>query len=206
MSASIRPFRLAAAVLVGAALLACDDATSTGPPDGTAAVSVLLTDDPGDVAEAWVDVREVYLQGGDAGGRTVLFEGPTGPIDLLTLTDDFQALAMDVEVPAGVYGQLRVVIGGAAVVTEGGETYATEGFAPPGAAGGADGVLQCPSCDTSGFKVLLQGRGLDLVDPNETLIVDFEVGESFLRPAGGSGRWTLQPTLRLFGNPQDAME
>lgn len=199
-----RPLRLGAALLLGATLLACDDAGSTGPRDGTSSVSLLLTDDPGDVVEAWVDVREVYLQGGGR-GRVVLFEGPTGPIDLMTLADEFRALALDVDVPAGEYGQLRVVIDGAAVVTEAGAVHATAGFLPPGAAA-SDGELVCPSCDTSGFKVLLQGRELDLVDDLETLIVDFSVDESFLRPAGGSGRWTLRPTLRLFGNPEDAAD
>lgn len=194
---------LAALVLVGA--LACDDSGSTGPADGTASVTLLLTDAPGDLAEAWVDVREVYLQGGVARGRTVLFEGPTGPMDLTTLADDFQALAADVDVPAGHYGQLRVVIDGAAVVTESGEVFATDGFVPPGG-GEADGALVCPSCDTAGFKVVLQGRELDLVDDIETLIVDFDVDESFVRPAGMSGRWTLRPTLKLFGNPEDTMD
>lgn len=205
MTALHRSSALVAALVLALSPLACDDAGSTGPAGETASVTVLLTDDPGDLVHAWVDVREVYLQGGDAEGRLVLFEGPTGPIDLLTLVDEFRALTADIEIPAGSYGQLRMVIDGAAVVTEAGETFATEGFAAPGV-GAVDGELACPSCDATGIKVLLRGRDLDLVDDPETLILDFEVDESFVRPAGRSGRWMLRPTIELFGNPEDAAD
>jgi hypothetical protein len=165
-----------------------------------------LTDDPGDVAHAWVDIGEIYLQGGpgdvdddDVGGRVTLFTGPTGPIDLLDLLDQTAELANAV-IPSGRYGQLRVVLEGAAVELENGEIFATDGFDPPGGSP-VSGELVCPSCGTSGFKVLLQGRELDLLDPEEILVLDFDAGESFVREAGMSGRWILTPVVKLFESP-----
>lgn len=184
-------------------ILACAD-DSTGPDDegATTSVTLLLTDDPDDLAHAWVDIQQVYLQGGDANGRLILFEGPTGLIDLLPLLDDVATLADGVEIPSGSFGQLRVVIAGAAVETMEGEIFATDGTTPPGG-GEVDGEIVCPSCDASGFKVLLQGRDLSLVDEIETLVMDFEVDESFVRPAGQSGRWMIQPVIKLFASPEE---
>lgn len=197
------PFgRLAALCCLALALSACDD----GPAglEGQTAVTVVLTDAPGDVVHAWVDIREIYLQGGGdgdeentAGGRTVLFTGPTGPLDLLALVEDPADLGT-VIIPARRYGQLRVVMDGAAVEIEDEGVYTTSGFVPPGG-GPVAGELVCPSCDTSGFKVLLQGRDLDLTQAEELLVLDFAVDESFLRQAGMSGRWIVTPVIRLFG-------
>lgn len=198
------PLALLSALLIALAPLACSDSNPAGA-GRTSTVAVLLTDDPDDLVHAWVIVREVYLQGTpeeeEAGGRVVLYSGPSGVIDLLELADDFLELA-EVDVPAGEYGQMRLVLDGAALETEGGEVFATAGFPVPGGAG-ADGGLQCPSCGQTGIKVLLQGRDLSIEAAFETLLMDFEVGESFARPGGQSGMWTLQPVVRLFDDPAD---
>lgn len=199
------------ATLLVAALVApaCDDSGGPAGSGDPTSVTVLLTDDPGDVVHAWVDIGEIYLQGGegdedndDAGGRVTLFSGPTGPIDLLELLDAAEEL-VNVVIPSGRYGQLRVVLEGAAIELENGEVFATDGFDPPGTSP-VTGELVCPSCNTSGFKVLLQGRELDLLDPEELLVLDFDAGESFAREAGMSGRWIVTPLIKLFDDPADA--
>lgn len=184
---------------------------STGDPEeespssdaATSSVTVLLTDDPLDLEHAWVDIQRVYLQGGDANGRLVLFEGPTGWIDLLPLADDVEELVESVEIPSGSFGQLRVVINGAAVETGDGEIFATRGSDPPGEEP-VTGTIGCPSCSTSGFKVLLQGRDLSLLESTEIMVLDFDVEESFVHQAGKSGRWMLRPVIKLFGDPAEA--
>ena len=169
-------------------------------------MTVLLTDAPGDIVHAWVDIGEIYLQGNEedesAGGRVTLFTGPSGPLDLFELIDD-PAILDTVVIPAGRYGQLRVVLEGAAIELEEGDVLATAGFDPPGAKA-VTGELVCPSCNTSGFKVLLQGRDLDLLGDEELLVIDFDTGDSFIREAGMSGRWILTPVIKLFDDPADA--
>jgi hypothetical protein len=201
--------RLVTLLLAGLVAPACDDSGGPAGSGDPTSVTVLLTDDPGDIVHAWVDIGEIYLQGGegdaeddDAGGRVTLFTGPTGPIDLLELVDDAEELG-NVVIPAGRYGQLRVVLEGAAIELENGEIYATDGFDPPGASP-VTGEIVCPSCGTSGFKVLLQGRELDLLDPEELLVLDFDAGESFIREAGMAGRWIVTPVIKLFDDLADA--
>jgi len=178
------------------------------PPAGnaTSSVTVLLTDDPADVTSAWVDIRQVYLQGGDANGRLILFEGPTGYIELLALVDDVETLVESVDIPAGSFGQLRVVIEAAAVQFESGDVIVTKNSDLPEGVSEEDvtGELLCPSCTTSGFKVLLQGRDLSMLGSEEILVLDFDVEESFLRQAGNSGKWVMKPVIKLFDDPEDA--
>ena len=86
----------------------------------------------------------------------------------MTLCSDFQMMKISA---SGRYGQLRVVLNGAAIQLDNGEIYATDNFDPPVILP-VTGELVCPSCSTSGFKVLLQGRGLDLLDAEELLVLD----------------------------------
>lgn len=193
-------------------IAACDDSGSTGPADGAARVSLLLTDAPGDLEAAVVTITDIYLQGGggEDDGRVYLRQGDPVTTDLLSLSNDVVEIVDDYEIPAGNYSQLRFVISGAYLEVEneeGGTTiYATspdyEGL-PAGVE--ADGDLQCPSCAQSGFKVLLgplngnddeDWEGEVMFDGEQTILVDFDVSRSFGHEAGNSGKWVMRPTLK----------
>ncbi len=173
------------------------DAGGPGGGVSTSSVTVLLTDAPNDLVHAWVDIREVYLQGGpDSGGRTVLLDQPTGLIDVLPLASQAMTLIQSVDIPSGKYAQLRIVIGGLAIETEGGEVLATKGTDVPGGLT-PTGEIKCPSCDTSGFKVGLQGfDDLSLLS-DAVLTVDFDAAQTFVHQAGNSGKWVVKPVLKL---------
>lgn len=198
-------------------MVACESTDTTGPADGSARVSLLLTDAPGDVEAAVVTITDIYLQGGGSEGRVYLRQDEAVTTNLLDLSNDVIELVDDYEIPAGTYSQLRFVISGAYLEVEnsdGGTTiYATspdyEGL-PTGAE--VDGELHCPSCAQSGIKVLLSPVNGDfdddVEDPEEiedepvvfdgeqTILVDFDVSRSFGKAAGNSGRWIMRPTLK----------
>ena len=204
-------------VLIPLVAAGCDEPSTTAPGlDASAHLSLLLTDAPADLEEAVVTIRDIYLQGGDAGGRVYLRQDDPVTTDLLTLANDVVEIVDDYEVPAGAYSQLRFVIDGAylRVHRRPGEPtiYATsddyEGL-PPGVR--PDGRLICPSCAQSGFKVLLapeRGSWHDdddlgqigdaelYLEGDETILVDFDVSRSFGHAAGNSGQWIMRPTLR----------
>ena len=175
---------------------ACD--SSVGGND-SGRLTLLLTDAPGDFQEAVVTISSIYLQGDansdNESGRVMLRTGPV-TTDLLTLANDVATLVDAVEVPAGTYGQLRFVIDGGYVRIEtetGSEVYSTPGYSEAPAV--VDGELMCPSCGTSGIKVNLQGN-LEVDGTAETLLVDFDVSETFGHEAGASGRWVMHPSLK----------
>lgn len=201
MFASLRRTAGAALTVVLAAVTAasCDSPTSLR----TGELSVLLTDAPGDVVSAVVTIEQIYLQSdadGD-GGRIILHDEPV-TTDLLTLVGTTMTLVEDVEIPEGSYGQLRFVISGAYIEVEG-EAGATTIYAssptyaglPEGAVVG--GSLQMPSLAQSGLKVNLPSDVLVIdADGKVTLLVDFDVSQSFGKLAGGSGQWVMSPVLQ----------
>jgi hypothetical protein len=176
--------------------MACEDSMGSTP---TSRIRVLLTDAPGDFKAAVVTISQIYLQGSVADdpetGRVVLLDEPV-TTNLLTLVNDVASLVEGTSVAAGTYGQMRFVIDGAyiEVETETGTTvYATPGYAAAPAQ--VDGVLMCPSCAQTGIKVNFTG-GLQLEESTETILVDFDVAETFGREAGNSGRWIMRPSLK----------
>lgn len=195
---------MSAALAMVMAAAACGDGTG---PD-TTALTVLLTDAPGDVTTAVVTISQVYLQGddgeaeaeGEGGGREVLMDEPV-TVDLMTLQEDFATLVEGYEVASGSWGQLRFVITGGYIEVEGETAEESQIFAtspdyeglPEGAE--VDGDLQCPSCGQSGLKVIFAGP-LVLEGPEEQVVVDFDVSESYGKLAGGSGMWVMSPKLK----------
>ena len=119
-------------------------------------------------------------------------------VDLLTLADQWMTVVGDAEIPAGKYSQLRFVVTGAYLKVAG-ETgdkiYATSAdYAglPAGAVVG--GSLQTPSFSHSGLKVKFPG-GVT-VEGETSLLVDFDVAQSFGHQAGQGDKWVMHPVLK----------
>ena len=186
--------RIAPLVLLLLLAVGCSDATRSE----TALVSLALTDNPGDVDSVWVELREIYLQGGGAGGRvTLLSEGDAaglGLIELTQLAGTTLDLVSDVEISAGNYGQLRFVVDGAVLETEEGDVFTLNAEHPHGAI--ATGSLTCPSCTNTGIKVLLPGDVANLDGGAHVIVLDFDVSQSFGHPTGQPTAWVMHPVIR----------
>lgn len=186
--------RIVTLMAVAALAVGCSDGTSSDP----AYVSLALTDAPGDVDSVWVEIDEIYLQGGAADGRTPLLSSEDadglGLIELTRLPGTTVDLVSDVEVTAGNYGQLRFVIEGAVLETEGGDVYTLNASHPHGTP--ATGSLTCPSCTESGIKVLLPGDVANLEAGAHIIVIDFDVAQSFGHPTGDPTKWVMHPVIR----------
>lgn len=192
--------RLTLSVLLIGLGLASSDCGELPTEAGTARLTILLTDAQAGLEEAWVEITGIYLQGrsGESDEQVWLYGGgatasSVGMIDLLTLTDATVTMADELTVPAGVFGQLRIIVGDAVVKTAEGKVYATEGAAHPDGLP-IDGPLFCPSCSQTGFKVLMPGGALKLENEAKILLVDFDVAQSFGH-AAGSHAWVMHPVL-----------
>lgn len=203
----------AAAAFALFGLSACDDVS--GPADGSSRLSVLLTDAPGDVDSAWVQITEVRLQGETEGDATFEVPAENQWQELTSLANDGNGeqltadLVRSEEIPAGSYGQLRLMIGSAVLKAE---TSSPSPQAPSvpevfvmgepdwDQIAGLDGTeesgrLMCPSCPQTGIKVNLPDGGLALEGGETGLVLDFDVAQSFGRQAGASGMWVMKPTI-----------
>jgi len=159
-------------------------------------MSILLTDAPGDVAQAVVTIERIEIVGG-SGGPRVLMDTPSTE-DLTELTNEFVTLVDGYVLPQGNYSQLRIVVSEACigVETDGGsnEVYASTAAFAPECDGTLTGPLQMPSLSQTGIKVIFQGA--ISVDSDQTIVlIDFDVEESFGKLAGGSGQWVMDPTI-----------
>lgn len=194
-------------------LSACDGLSS--PDDGTPRLSVLLTDAPGDVQAAWVQITEIRLQGETDGEATFPVSEGNQWHNLVALANDGNGeqltaeLIQSEEIPPGTYGQLRLMIGSAVLQAE---TSSPAGPAPSVPSvfvmgspdweviEGLDGTeesgrLMCPGCPQTGIKVNLPDGSLTLESGETGLLLDFDVAQSFGRQAGASGMWVMRPVI-----------
>lgn len=192
----LRPWVAALAV---SALAACGggggtpgDGGTSGPSATTGRLSVSLTDSPAcGYDEAWVTVEKVRVHRNGAAG-----EGDAGwldiplpaaqplRVDLLTLTNGTLVPLGQVELPAGAYSQMRLVL---APNTAGNPL--ANAVKPTG---GALTPLTTPSGQQSGLKMNVNldvpaGQVLDVA-------IDFDACKSFVK-AGKSGKILLKPVL-----------
>lgn len=190
--------RLLLPLLAGTLVLGACESSSGLTGGDSARLTIQLTDAPGDLKEARVKISKVILQGTVAGDSTASrqeFTPATSEyIDLLKLAGGkFQDLVSGVTVPPGTYTQLRLVVSDAYVVTSDNRVFATSGAQLPAGTSSA-GELKCPGCGQSGFKVNFPG-GIAVDAGSNTLLVDFDVKQSFGHEAGKSGKFILKPVL-----------
>ena len=181
------PLALAASCVL---LTACDSDPS-GPGEG-ARLSVYLTDAPGDVERAWVEIVEISVRSGDD-GETFVPE-VVGLIELTDLVDELQLLVDEEELEPGDLDEIRLVIGDGVLEAKSGEVYVLGDPDLPDDLE-ATGELQCPSCQQSGIKVKISADDLELEEGDFALILDFDVAQSFGHRAGNSGRWVMHPVI-----------
>lgn len=177
--------------LMAVGLTGCNEGTLA--PEGQGTIVVFLTDAPGDVKEVWVEIVEMYIRG--EGDRVDLLDAPTDWIELTALNGSSLELVDGVELPAGTYHELRMVLGHAVLETLDGQVFMTDGAEHPDYPEDPDGSLNCPSCSQSGFKVKLPGGGIELTEDGYVMLADFDVSQSFGRERGNSGQWVMHPTI-----------
>lgn len=181
---------VAALFVMTAIVAACDDdpAGNGGDPR----VSILLTDAPGDVAEARIVIDEIAIMG-DADESAVVLSTDDWEGDLLDLRNTFATLVDEVEVPVGSYHQVRLKITEGCIETEEGDVFATDGF---DACGEPTGRLQMPSYAQSGLKIQLPPEAEVRTEGRTIVLLDFNVAESFGHEAGNSNMWVMTPVVR----------
>jgi len=200
----MRTFWRAAAWSAALGALGCGDGVGVGA-GGTTRLTLQLTDAPGDVfASATIDIGAIVLKA--QGGPALTLTEDAGEFDLLDLQDGVTATLASLDVPAGRYHQVRLVVESASVILADGLTFAD---------GSTTQALVVPSGARSGLKVNLfggdestGGRGGVEFAPGETILVlDFDVSRNFVltgpreAPTGALFKPLIRATVRdVAGN------
>lgn len=178
---SVKSLLLLAVIAIGA--VSCNDDDSSN--DGTARLSVRLTDAPGDYEEVLIDVQDVLIKSETSAGSdeesgwVSVGNVETGVYNLLDLTGGVTQLLASSDVPAGYLGQMRLVLGTEnKVKLEGQEDYEP---------------LSTPSAQQSGLKLQINQE----LEAGEqySFILDFDVEKSIV--VTGNGGYSLKPVIRV---------
>lgn len=155
---------------------ACDEATS---PDGTGQFSVALTDAPSAMfSEATVDIGAIQLVGEASGPITLTQDG--GVHDLLDLQNGVMADLATLDIEAGTYHQLRLIVESAEVTLAEGYEFSD---------GTTTRSLFVPSGAQTGVKVNLrhaentseESGGVEISSGETILVVlDMDVERNFV--------------------------
>ena len=188
------------ALTIGLGLLgvtACDSAgpTTESPDDGSTTAGtfdVRLTDAPGDVVQAIVTIKRVSVvpvedsSDGDAReGGVELLSDSSFSADLTKLQAGVDtALAGADSIPAGTYGQIRLVTADTADVLY--ETTSEDT---------ARATLKQPSASETGIKINFEPVTLDSPSDQAEVTLDFSVKDSFVK-AGESGMFIFKPVVQ----------
>ena len=174
-----------------------NDSPNTPEASGSATLTLRLTDAPGDLVHAWVEINQITLTGetdDDEEISITLFSGTTGMIDLLTLADATTDLVADHVLPSGTYKQLSFDFSSAVVETRDGQVLALSGSRHPDGKA-ITGELICGSCTPQRPNVKLPNNSLQLNNQAKVLLLDFDVSQSFGRDPSGSDSWYMRPAI-----------
>lgn len=189
-----RLISLLALIVTSLSFTACN--TNSG--SGTGTLKVSLTDAPAAYDEVNIEIRQVLVnQNGDAvdlnvdGEETISVDGENGWYSIMddsmtvNLLDYQNGIALDlgdIELEAGQYNQIRLLLGDNNNVVVNGETYA----------------LTTPSAQQSGYKLNVQADVQE--DQVYDLVIDFDASQSIT--VTGNNHHILKPVLRTV-NLQD---
>lgn len=162
-------------------------------PAGQGALRVALTDAPSCYENVFVTVEKVRVHQSDTageaeGGWHELTLSPAKRIDLVTLTNGLLDELGSMQLPAGRYSQVRLVLAGNSASGSGAVANAVKPI------GGQETALATPSATQSGLKLkanvdVAAGQTADLV-------LDFDACKSVVK-AGNSGRYNLKPVISV---------
>jgi hypothetical protein len=183
----MRRLTLLAAVLALAG--ACSDGTS---PGGTGRTQILLTDDPfpyGSIARVDVYIKEIAASttldtSGLNGPDWTVLARPERAFNLLDFQGGATALAGEVDLPAGQYRAVRLVIN-----TSLSHVIRLDGSEAP---------VHWPVPGDLPLYAYVE-HALDVTAAGARIVIDFDVGRTFLPDSVGGGFWFI-PWIRVVND------
>lgn len=173
---------------------ACDLFESSSKGEGT--MKVMLHDNPGHYQEVWVDIQRVEVNNRlDAGSGWVVISEPQERYNLLELINGAQEVLGEAELEAGLYRQIRLILGDDNTIVVNDETY----------------DLQTPSAQMTGLKLNINAEILE--GSEYTLHLDFDVARSIVKKGhmhgqnqdSGSYSYLLKPVIRAYAQTETGM-
>jgi len=184
LEVDMRALRWTSSLLAGLVLVlscGCGGSSGSSAAKGTGTLQVHLVDGPiSGYQEVNVHIQAVEILGS---GGWITLSTPNRVVDLLGLTGGLsETLAAGATLPAGQYGQMRLLLG------TGSNVKLADGTIQP---------LKVPSGLQTGIKLTVNFEVLP--GTTKDVWIDFDAARSIqVVQAGASGQYLLRPTVRAF--------
>lgn len=175
-------FQLVLACILMLSFASCNE-KKTESVTGTGTLRLYATDAPFNfdtVSEATITVEKINLR--QASGNKITVMEKTIELNLLELRNGLVETLSEIEIPAGEYDEILLVIAGAKVVLKDGREF----------------PLKVPSGSESGLKVFVKPNIVITTDLSTDVLLDFDLSQSFI-PTGTSSSITgfnFKPVIR----------
>lgn len=174
----------------------------SAPADGpNFKLSVTDAPFPGDLVEsATVVIREVRLRDQDGGGWQSVFDG-SAEIDLVPLTGGVVSTLAELDIPAGTYDEIRLIVDAGEVVLSTDAVVAGDSYVFNSENGG----LHFPSGAQTGVKVKLDEPIVVVTELSTEVTLDFDLSKNFvfngpMDHAPGVRRVIFTPVVRAVNS------
>ena len=182
---------------IAAAIAACSGGNSDNPPAGTGTLRVAMTDAPACGYDAVnVTVTKVRIHRSESATNedsswSEIAVTPERKINLLDLQNGILAELGEIQLAAGRYSQVRLVLAS----EDSGTGSPANSLVLTDDSSKTEISLRTPSAQQSGLKLV---QGFD-VAANETtdLVLDFDACRSVVKP-GNSGNYNLKPVISVI--------
>lgn len=165
-------------------LVSCNTETKTESANGSGTLRLMATDAPVDyenVSSAKIVIEEIKLRHSGSGEKISVMSRTT-TLDLLALRNGIVETLSEINIPAGKYDQVLLVLAGASVEMKDGRVF----------------PLKVPSAMTSGLKVLVNPDITISTGLSTDVLLDFDLSQSFVATKNGQEvtGFTFKPVIR----------
>lgn len=179
----LRTLKSITAFILMLTLVSCQE-SKTDSIAGMGTLRLMATDAPLDfetVSSAKVTVEEVQLKNSSTGEKITVMN-KTVTLDLLTLRNGLVELLADIEIPAGKYSEILLIIPSAAIEMKDGRAF----------------PFKIPSAPTSGLKVKMTPDIEITTGMSTDVLLDFDLSRSFVPTMNGQEvtSFNFKPVIR----------
>lgn len=173
-----------AAFILMLSLAACNE-SSTSAVNGNGRLRLFATDAPlnfENVLSAKVTVDEIQMR--ESAGEKITVMSKTAVLDLLTLRNGLVETLADIEIPAGKYDQILLIISSAQVEMKDGTVF----------------PLKIPSGSQSGLKIFVKPDVVITTGMSTDVLLDFDLSRSFIPVMNGKdvSGFNFKPVVRAI--------
>jgi hypothetical protein len=179
----VRLLSIIAGFILMLSLVSCQE-SKTESMSGSGILRLMATDAPlnfENVSKALITIDEIKVKSSTSGEKTTVMS-KTVTLDLLTLRNGLVETLSDIEIPAGKYSEILLIISSASIEMKDGKSF----------------PFKIPSAESSGLKVKVTPDIEITTGMSTDVLLDFDLSRSFVPTMNGQevSSFNFKPVIR----------